>query len=159
MSSETTFAAVADFYLTPLLGAAGFKRPELPAADNWGSLRVTDLKNDWFIAPVFNVDERTSDVEFGNQDFLKKPLTLHLYLRLVNPAKYYEVGAVITHSDAEISDLVCLYADALKHSARGILYACDDACDQLYQATTTQKGLCPPYHFQPPGEVIVSRFM
>ena len=137
----------------------GFERSDIPRTNSIGERRHLYESGRWFIAPYYDIYEKGINVEFGNGKSVSNRLTVHMYMRLVDPAMYYQLGFGIVHNDSEISLLLDLYVRALQSSGIGILNRDDAVCRDLVYAMKFGKGMCPSYSEQPVDNRIDSRFV
>ena len=159
MSATEIFSAAVRREFQFLIDEFGFVRTDDTKADKWGDLRHRYEVAGWYIAPVYNEYERAINLEFGTNDYVGKRFTFHMYLGLVDPRTYYQLGFGIANSDFDIEPLVHLYATALRKSGSAILARDMNVCQQMIQAMELGEGMCPSFSEQPGETKIVSRYV
>lgn len=114
-------------------------------------------RDGWFVEPFYSTWGHEVNVHFGTSG--EGPFSLHMFLGIVNPRLYYQLGASIAKTESDVKVLLQLYASALRVYGQPILARDPSAIDQVKAAKTSGVGLCPPYYRQPPGQQISSRFV
>lgn len=142
-----------------LIDDFGYETSGTPVTNSMGERRHRYEFGSWFIVPYYDTYEKGINVEFGNGNSVPKPLTVHMYMRLVDPTMYYQLGFGLVHNDSEIGPLLNSYAHALRGSGIGILNRDDAVCEELENAMKLGEGMCPSYSEQPDDQKIVSRFV
>jgi hypothetical protein len=137
----------------------GFSRSGEPITNESGERRQRYELGTWFVTPYYDTYENGINVEFGDGLPVPTPLTVHLYMRLVDPAMYYQLGYSIARDVSDIGALLDLYAHALLTSGVSILNRDDAICSQMVQAMKLGEGMCPSYSEQPSDGMIVSKYV
>lgn len=111
----------------------------------------------WFIEPMYSTWDNEINIRIGT--VTEGPFSFHMFLGIVNPKSYYQLGYSIAKSKEDVKSLLTLYSDALCTDGLPILCKDQATIERLKLATISGAGLCPPYYKQPPGQKITSQFV
>ncbi len=146
MNASEIFEAEAKPALQFLVDEYAFQGPHRLSDHRFIELRYQNVEH--FIDAYYDPVEREVNVHFGRLSQDEAVFSMHMFLGVVNPKVYYSLGFSIANEDAQIGELVAIYAAALRRDGESILRNDPAVYVMMAEVRSTGKGLCPAYYEQ-----------